>query len=289
MEKFRTIKCNPMMDGLAEISPDIVYSSPNGEPLILRLMTPWKNEANKDRRYPLIVYTEGVGWSTPWINYEIPQLCQYAREGYVVATIIHRNVWDGHPFPAYLQDLKCAIRFLRAHAEEYKIDPTKVAVMGASAGANASMLAALTGDDPRYKTEDYADQSDAVSAVVECFGPADAFTLYDNFGGDESDSNVIRALIGGNPNSAEARENAIAMSPCHIVEKGKKYPPFLMFHGKLDTLVPYESQGIAMYEKLKEVDADAAFVSVEDAGHNNEFWSEEVHGIIKAFLKEKLG
>ncbi|MBE6598835.1 MAG: alpha/beta hydrolase, partial [Ruminococcaceae bacterium] len=233
MKQFRTLKCNPFMDGQAEFSPDIVYSSPDGKPLIMHLMTPWKNEANKDRRYPLIVYTEGGGWATPWINFEIPQLAQYAREGYVVATIIHRDVYEGHPFPAFLQDLKCAIRFLRAHAEEYKIDPSRVVVMGASAGANASMLAALTGDDPRYKTEDYADESDAVSAVVECFGPADMFTLYDNLGGDDN-PNVIRLLTGGNPFTDEAaREKAIAMSPCHIVADGRKYPPFLMFHGVL--------------------------------------------------------
>lgn len=289
MEQFQTLKCNPMMDGQAELSPDIIYSAPEGKPLHLRLMTPWKNEANKDRRYPLLVYTEGVGWATPWINYEIPQLAQYAREGFVVATIIHRDAFEGHPFPAYLQDLKCAIRFLRAHAEEYKIDPTRVVVMGASAGANASMLAALTGDDPRYKTEDYPDQSDAVSAVVECFGPSDAFTLYDIFGGD-NENNVIRHLTGGNPNTDDAaREKGIAMSPLHIVEEGKKYPPFLMFHGVLDTLVPYESQGLAMFRRLREVGADVSFVSVEDAGHNNEFWSQRVHDIIKEFLREKLG
>lgn len=290
MDKIRYLKCNPMMDGQAELFPNIVYAEPDGQPLHLHLITPWKNEANKDRRYPLIVYTEGGGWSTPLINFEIPQLCQYAREGYVVATIIHRNVWDGHPFPAYLQDLKCAIRFLRAHAEEYKIDPTKVAVMGASAGANASMLATLTGDDPRYKTEDYADQSDAVSAVVEVFGPADAFTLYDHFGGEESEGNVIGLLVEGNPHTSEkSRKKAFAMSPLHLLEEGKKIPPFLMFHGKSDGVVPYESQGIAMYKRLKEVDADVTFYCVEDAGHNNEFWSQQIHDIIKDFLKAKLG
>lgn len=289
MENIRYLKCNPMMDGQAELSHDIVYSSPDGKPLILRLITPWKNEANKDRRYPLLVYTEGVGWATPWINYEIPQLCQYAREGYVVATLTHRDVFDGHPFPAYLQDVKCAIRFLRAHAEEYKIDPTKVAVMGASAGANASMLAALTGDDPRYKTEDYADQSDAVSALVECFGPADAFTLYDVFGGEESERNPISWLCGGNPNDEPYRKKAFGMSPLHNITDGKNLPPFLMFHGKLDTLVPYESQGLAMYKRLKEVGTDVTFYCVEDAGHNNEFWSQQIHDIIKEFLKEKLG
>ncbi len=288
MENIRYLKCNPMMDGQAELSPDIVYSSPNGEPLILRMITPWKNEANKDRRYPLLVYTEGVGWATPWINYEIPQLCQYAREGYVVATITHRCVNAGSRFPEYLQDLKCAIRFLRANAKEYKIDPTKVIVMGASAGANASMLAALTGDDPRYKTEDYPDQSDAVSALVEVFGPSDAFTLYDHFGGDENEGNPIGRLVGGNPKSEECRENAMGMSPLYHVEDGRTYPPFLMFHGRHDTVVPYESQGIAMYKRLKEAGSDVTFYCVEDAGHNNEFWSQQIHDIIKDFLKEKL-
>jgi len=290
MDKIRYLKCNPMMDGQAELFPNIVYAEPDGQPLHLHLMAPWKNEANKDRRYPLLVFTEGVGWAKPWFNYEVPQLCQYAREGYVVATITHRDVYEGHPFPDFLEDVKCAIRFLRAHAEEYRIDPTKVAVMGASAGANASMLMALTGDDPRYKTEDYAHQSDAVSAVVEVFGPADAFSLYDHFGGEENERNPIGLLAEGNPHTSEtAREKAFAMSPLHLLKEGKTYPPFLMFHGILDEVVPYESQGIAMYKRLKEVGADVTFYCVEDAGHNNEFWSQQIHDIIKDFLKAKLG
>ncbi len=288
MEQIRTLKCNPMMDGQAELSPDIVYATPEGKPMHMRLMTPWKNEANRDRRYPLLVYTEGGGWTTPWINFELPQLAQYAREGWVVASIIHRDFREGHPFPAFLEDLKSAIRFLRAHAEEYKIDPSRVVVMGASAGANASMLAALTGDDPRYKTEDYPDESDAVSAVVEVFGPSDMFTLLPVFGGDIPE-NCLNMLAGGSIITDEAaREKARAMSPLHIVEDGKTYPPFLMFHGKLDTTVPYDTQGIPMYKRLKEAGVDVTFYCVEDAGHNNEFWSQEIHDIIKAFLREKL-
>ena len=175
MKKYLSIKRNPTLDGLAEISPDIVYSHAGGKDLTLRVIYPWRNDANAARRYPLILFIQGSGWTFPNINYEIPQLSWYARHGYVVATVTHRNCYDGFPFPAFLQDVKCALRYLRAHADDWSIDPERVTVYGTSSGGNTALLVGLTGDDPRYKTDEYADQSDAVSAVVECFGPTDMF------------------------------------------------------------------------------------------------------------------
>lgn len=73
---------------------------------------------------PLIVFVQGSGFTHPWIYPEIPQLARYAQHGYVVAAVTHRSCLEGHPFPAYLQDVKTAIRFLRRHAEETASMPT---------------------------------------------------------------------------------------------------------------------------------------------------------------------
>ena len=87
-----------------------------------RCLRPWEEEA----RWPLVVFVQGSAWRTPDRGYEIPQLSHLAQQGYVVATVCHRDSTQGNPFPAYLQDVKTAIRFLRAHAEEYGIDPEHV-------------------------------------------------------------------------------------------------------------------------------------------------------------------
>ena len=288
MKNFRSIKNNPTLEGLCEITPDIVYSNVCGRALTMRVLTPWKNAANADRRYPLILFIQGSGWTFPNINYEIPQLAWYARHGYVVATVTHRNCLDGFPFPAFLQDVKCALRYLRAHAEEYRIDGERVAAYGTSSGGNTALLLGLTGDDPRYKTDEYADQSDKVSVVAECFGPTDMFDLYKHFLEKGGDIGFIRQLLGGDPESETAKSNAHDMSPLLIAKEGEAYPPTLILHGDADTLVPYESQGVHMFERLGEIGCRVSLVRVEGAEHEGNFWSDELHRIVLEFIDGNL-
>ncbi len=282
MYKFQSIQKNPALEGLAEISPDITYSTAGGKPLTMRVITPWKNDVNKDRRYPLILFIQGSGWTFPNINYEIPQLGWYARQGYVVATVTHRNSNDGFPFPAFLVDVKCALRYLRAHAEVFRIDPTRVTAFGTSSGGNTALLLGLTGDDPAYKSDEYADQSDAVSAVVECFGPTDMIAMWDYYSGGDRSKLFLTSLLGDDPETAEkaARE----MSPLFRVTDGVSYPPFLMLHGNGDPVVPYETQAVPMAERLDRAGADVSLILVEGAEHEGNFWSDQLHGIILDFI-----
>jgi len=284
---FRSIKRNPTLDGLAEISPDIVYSNAGGKNLTLRVIYPWRNEANAGRRYPLILFVQGSGWTFPNINYEIPQLSWYARHGYVVATVTHRNCYDGFPFPAFLQDVKCAIRYMRAHADDWRIDPERVTVFGTSSGGNTALLVGLTGDDPRYKTEEYADQSDAVSAVVECFGPTDMFDLNDYHTGGTGTMDLVYKLLG-DPETEEAQALAREMSPLFLVKDGVSYPPVMILHGDADRVVPYESQGVRMAERLDEAGADVTLIRVEGADHEGDFWSDELHDIVLEFIDRNM-
>lgn len=286
MYQFRTVQKNPTLEHLAEISGDIVYSEAGGKPLTMRVITPWKNDLNKDKRYPLILFIQGSGWTFPNVNYEIPQLGWYARHGYVVATVTHRNSNDGFPFPAFLVDVKCALRYLRAHAEDFRIDPEKVTAFGTSSGGNTALLLGLTGDDPRYKSEEYADQSDAVSAAAECFGPADMPALWDYYTGGDRSKVFLASLLGSDP--AEAEKNAYAMSPVHLVKDGADYPPFLLLHGNGDPVVPYETQAVPMAMRLDEAGADVSLVLVEGAEHEGNFWSDELHDIILDFIDRHM-
>ncbi len=271
---------NPALSGLARLVPDVVFSEKHH--LKLTLITPW----NEDGKYPLIVFIQGSAWQFPDINYEIPQLSKFAQAGYVVATVTHRNCMDGHPFPAFLQDVKTAIRFLRANAAQYHIDPARVCAFGTSSGGNTALLLGLTGDDARYKTEEYKDESDAVRLVVECFGPTDMLKMGGGEPPKEGEGNdLVTALVGGKV--LEHLDVLTAMSPALICKKGAQYPPMLIIHGDADDVVPY-AQGVEMYEKLKALGQDARMVRIVGAPHEHSFWSAALHAHILDYINEKL-
>ena len=130
---------NPLLTGQAEFRQHVVYSE-NGQELTL--IIPWNHRDPRGpvEPSPLIVFIQGSGWTTPNLDYELPMLSRFAEEGVTVATVSHRSTKDGYPFPAFLQDVKCAIRYLRAHAEEYMIDRDKVAAFGTSSPAGTTTI-----------------------------------------------------------------------------------------------------------------------------------------------------
>jgi Esterase/lipase len=284
------IEYNPSMEGQAGILPDITYSSTTGKDLKLLIISPWRDKEKETKipRYPLIVFVQGSAWTFPDIYYEIPQLSEYARRGYVVATVTHRNCLEGSPFPAFLQDVKTAIRFLRKNADEYGIDTERIGIWGTSSGGNTALLVGLTQDDDRYKTEEYAEFSDGVKCVVDCFGPSDLRTVVENIknSSDQGILNIFHSLMGGD-NPEEHKELLWEMSPVARVIKGKAYPPFLILHGNNDTAVSYD-QSVKMHQTLLEEGVHSEMVCVDKAPHEGSFWSRGVHDIIMNFFEKNL-
>lgn len=278
---------NPEMEGFAEVLPDIVYSTATGQELKLTVIAPWRDREKESAppKRPLIVFVQGSAFTFPNIHYELPQLSRYAQQGYVVATVTHRNCLEGHPFPAYLQDVKTAIRFLRKSAGEFGIDPGRVGIWGTSSGGCAALLVGLTAGDPEYDTGEHADYSDEVKCVVDCFGPTELTSLYETVKqtGAQEFIDIFLGLMGGTENPDLLR----ASSPIHRVLPGKAYPPFLLIHGDADTLVPYE-QSLRMYEALAQAGCSAEMVCVENGPHEGSFWSWELHGYIMDFFKRNL-
>ena len=114
--------------GIVNYFPDIPYVQREEESLLLQLLLPCGLAPGtpSDRIFPLVVFVQGAAWGEQEKYRNIPQLVQVAREGFVVASVKHRAATVAK-FPAFLQDIKAAIRFLRAHAKEYYIDPEQVA------------------------------------------------------------------------------------------------------------------------------------------------------------------
>lgn len=295
MEKkeITVLPCSAHLDGMAEWFRHVVYAAPQGEPLTMQILCPWR----KDRKYPLVVFVQGSAWTTPEPGYELPQLGALAMQGFVVATVVHRDCRKGHAFPAFLQDVKTAIRFLRAHAEEYCIDKERVGIWGTSSGGNTALLVGMTGDWECYRTEEYPEESDRVKTVAECFGPTDIQELiqvrlgidlqapgpYTVPEGVDSQMGMLVSDEQGKISLAKIQQ----MSPLLIAEKEQNYPPFLILHGDADPVVPYR-QSEALYEKLVKMGHDARLVRVTGGVHEGNFWTPELFHLIWDYLKETL-
>ncbi|MBR3503995.1 MAG: alpha/beta hydrolase [Clostridia bacterium] len=275
---------NPTLKGQAELLQHIAYSA-NGQELTLIL--PWTigQDRSKQKPAPLILFVQGSAWTTPNLNYEIPMLSHFAEEGIAVATVSHRSARDGFPFPTFLVDVKCAIRFLRAHAAEYAIDPKRIAAFGTSSGGNTVCLLGLTGDDPAFKNGEYPEESDAVCAVVACFAPTDLPALFEYLKNAPDINAVLAAYFG--PDETRWPEVATACSPVALVEKGKDYPPFLLLNGTADPVVPH-AQMEELYEKLKAAGYEVNAWYVDGAEHEGNFWSPEVRKVIHDELVRRL-
>ena len=279
--EIKKIDYNPSLKGLAHIFPDIVYSLAQPKGTKMTIISPQIPEDSQEK-YPCIVFVQGSGWTFPNMYYQIPQLSQLAAKGYVIATITHRNSLEGHPWPACFEDVKTAIRFMRAKSEEYHIDTDRIGIWGTSSGGNMALLAGLTADDPNYRTEEYADFSDQVKLVVDCFGPADLLKREARL---DNPTPVDIALAGGNP-----RENLDVfrdMSPFYKVMEGIAYPPFLLVQGNNDEPVPYE-QSLTMFHKLCDSGVDAQMIEVDHGPHEGTFWSQELLDLIFGFIMERL-
>ena len=279
------LKNNPLHEGHYRLRRDIVYSSAGGNGLTMDIFTPWHVEMGNEPpvALPLLVFVQGSAGCTPDRSSEHAQLALAAHMGFVVATVGHRDMREGHPFPAFLQDVKCAIRYLRANAAQYGIDPERVLIWGTSSGGNTALLVGTTGDDPAYKTAEYAEQSDAVSAAVSCFGPTDVEALF-KFLIDMPGAREIGAALAGSMDEDRIWAAAREMSPVNHVQPGRAYPPMLLLNGTADPTVPH-AQMEAMVEKLESVGSPVEAYYVDNAEHEGNFWSLEVREGIFDFIK----
>lgn len=300
---------NSSQDGFASMIPNITFTKRKTDNLQMQILQPWGliDEKGENRLFPAVVFVQGSGWTFPQVYFQIPQLAQLARQGYVVATVTHRSFEDGHHAPAYLKDVKTAIRFLRAHADTLHIDPERLGIWGTSSGANAALLVALTIDDPKYRTDEWTEESDAVNYVVDCFGPADTVETVKNFlevlergkGKDamsrlyyeeqktqskalaslKKDMQNFVGLDDGNLDMDLVRE----LSPIHRIDINKTYPPVLILHGDQDKLVDYE-QSLRLYKAFVDHGNTAEMITVDGGQHEGSFWSQEILDAIWEFI-----
>ena len=259
--------------------PDVVYATHAGTERRLQIIRPQQEGV----AFPLIVFIQGSAWRPQNVYAALPNLSQIAAKGYVIASVEIRNT-DLAKFPAPLEDVKSALRFMRHHAEQYGVDPERAAVWGDSSGGHLSLMTGLT--IGRYNEGAHGEQSDEVQAVVDYYGVSDLLTLGAH--NDILDHNAADSpqglLIGGRVQ--EHVEAARQASPIHQ-DLDRELPPFLLVHGDCDRIV-HVSQSIEMYKALRAHGQNALFYKVAGADHGTGIWSPQVLEVTAKFLAAYL-
>lgn len=210
-------------------------------------------------QYPAILCLHGGGWVGGERQQMKGTIEAMARSGYVAVSPDYRLAPQDR-FPAQIEDCKAAVRWLRANAVQYRINPQKIGAFGFSAGGHLACLLGVTGKhDGLEGNGGNADQSSAVQAVVSFFGPTD-FTQ--PVWSDKVIERHLKPFLGG---TAEEKKDVYRRaSP--LTYAGKDAPPFLFVHGTADDIVPIQ-QSERMLLKLRQAGVSAKLIAVVGEGH----------------------
>ncbi|HJZ94624.1 MAG TPA: alpha/beta hydrolase [Gemmataceae bacterium] len=212
-----------------------------------------------DGPFPLVIWVHGGAWqggSKDGGGPVIPLL----SHGYAVASTNYR-LSRHEVFPAQIHDVKAAVRFLRANAKKYHLDPERFGACGASAGGHLVALLATSGGVKELEGDGAnKDDSSKVSAVIDFFGPTDLARLSPPAAKD----NPVTRLLGGT--TGDKKDLAALASPVTHVTKDD--PPILIVHGDEDHLVP-ASQSVLLHEALKKAGVDSTLIVIHGAGHGS--------------------
>ena len=229
---------------------------------------------------PIVVWIHGGAWLAG--SKENCRSRVFLKDGFAAASINYR-LSQHAIFPAQIEDCKAAIRYLRANAKKYNIDPNHIGVWGSSAGGHLVALLGTTSDVKYFDKGPNLHVSSSVQAVCDFFGPTD-FTKMSDFESsmdhDAADSPESK-LVGGPVQ--EKKDACKRANPITYVSR--KDPPFLIVHGDKDPLVPH-NQSELFYEALKKENVDAKFHTVKGGGHG--FRDAQVNRMVQEFFIKYL-
>ncbi|MDM8113135.1 alpha/beta hydrolase [Parasutterella secunda] len=228
---------------------------------------------------PAIIYFPGGGFTTTDYEKFIEMRFALAKAGFVVAAAEYRVV--PNKFPAILEDGKSAVRFLKAHADAYGIDASKIGVLGDSAGGYLSQMVAVTGNEKQFDKGDNLHVDSTVQAAATLYGISDLRNIGAGF--DEAIQKVHQSpavtealLVNGvafneYPGASILSDSDKALAASSFGHIKKNLPPFLIMHGTEDKLVsPVQSE--QLYEALKQNGNRVTYVKVEGAAHGDTVW-----------------
>lgn len=245
---------------------------------VLRLKAP------TDKPMPVLVFIHGGGWRAGDKRMGLRKLVPFAEKGYFCASVNYRLTGEA-AFPAQIHNCKCAIRFLRAHAREYNLDPSAIGVWGSSAGGHlVALLGTSGGVDELEGDGGWSDFSSSVQAVCDWFGPSDFRRFAQATARLTRQGSAEVTLLGGAVD--EKMKKAVLASP--VTHVSADDPPFLIMHGTDDPVVPYR-QSLLLAEALRKVQVPVELVPQKGAGHGGpQFTTPEISRQVADFFDRHL-
>lgn len=242
----------PLPDGVVE-QKDLEYGRVGARPLLLDVYSP----AQLSNAVPGLIFIHGGAWRSGHRQDYRVYTTWFASRGYVAASISYRLVPEA-PFPAAVEDAKCAVRWMRANAARLHVDPSRIAVLGGSAGGHLVLMVGYDPDDPRLEGNGgNPGVSSRVAAVVDFYGPADLTTPF------AQASQLVKDFLGGK-SYAEAPELYRQASPLFYLKAGA--PPTLIFHGTIDDIVPID-QSDSLAARLSALQVPHEYARLEGWPH----------------------
>ncbi|WP_326903133.1 alpha/beta hydrolase (plasmid) [Kosakonia cowanii] len=268
----------PPIDNISDVVYETVKKTRSVRQLHMSFLVP-RTKTLK----PAIIYFPGGGFMTAEHNKFVEMRMALAEAGFVVAAAEYRTIPD--TFPAPVIDAKAAVRYLRQHAQDYGIDPSRIGVFGDSAGGWLAQMLGTTNGDKSFDHGDFLSQSADVQAVATLYGISDLRNIGDGFPDHrqkvhQSPAVTEALLINGvafkdfaGASISSVSEKAINASPIGHLNGYK--PPFLIMHGSKDTLVS-PKQSATLYKALLESGNKADYVLIEGAEHGDDHWYQPV-------------
>jgi len=215
--------------------PGLEYSNPDGQHLQLNLARPKSGEGP----FPAVICIHGGGFRAGHRDGYNALCLRLAERGYVAVTVSYRLA-PKYQFPAAVHDVKAAVRWLRANAGTYHVDPQRIGVTGGSAGGHLAQFLGVTAGVRQFEGEGgHSGQSSAVACVVNVYGPSDFIQSY---GKSVDAAEVLPLFLGGN------------------------VQPTLCIHGTEDKYVAHE-QAVWLIDRLRAAEVPAELLTLPGAGH----------------------
>jgi len=238
------------------VQTDIQYCTGGGVPLLMDVFIPTHRNSTPT---PAVLWIHGGGWAMGDKNGNSGAKF-LANEGFVTASLSYRLSGES-PFPAAIEDCKCAIRFLRKNALNYGINSDRIGVAGSSAGGHLAELVATTSPNAGLEgAGGWQNVSSKVQAAASYYGVSDFTAQFPR----ETDQFIEKFLRGTESEKAQLYRKA---SPIFYVSKDD--PPLLIVHGDKDDVVPFE-QSTRMIEAYRRIGLSVEFIAVLNSGHDFE-------------------
>lgn len=263
---------------------NVEYVNMNGTPLHLQILRPFtRNEP--DKVLPCVMFVQGSAWFPQDVFAQLPMLSRLAEKGYVVAIVEYRHSGIA-AFPAQIMDAKNAIRYMRVHADEYKIDPKNIVISGDSSGGHTAMYAGILHTDDDSDTNMFPGISAEPIGIVNFYGSTSIMA---------DDSNPIQVLhcqpdspegmVMGHVDLRENMELKMKLSVECNINADTQVASTIIIHGTKDRTVNTEGS-VKLYRTMKKYGKDVKLYFIKGADHGGaEFWTKEVIDIIDSFIK----